>query len=157
MPKRLVVIDGADQGQSFWLPEAGTVLVGNSRKHCDVCLHDLYVGRVHCHLEIDGDRVRVRALDTPAGTLVNGVRVSAHEVQLGDVIRAGNADLRLEAAEGAAPAAAAPADARAAEHPGKLTPLPAERLGELSGYMLGPHKIGPVLGRGHAGVVFRAR
>lgn len=153
MPKRLRVIDGADQGQSFWLPASGTVLLGNSRKHCDICLHDLYVGRVHCHLEIAVDRILVRAMDTPAGTLVNGVKTQERELQLGDVLRAGNSQLRLEEAEQAAPAPAP----RATEHPGKLAPLPAERLGELRGLMLGHFKIGHVLGRGHGSVVFRAQ
>jgi serine/threonine protein kinase len=151
-----MVIDGADQGQTFWLPEAGTVVIGNSHKHCDVCLHDLYVGRTHCHLEIEGDQVLVRALDTPTGTLVNGAKVSSHELKLGDVIRAGNSHLRLEMADGADPSPAGAATARAAEEPRKRGPLPLDELGELSGDTLGHYQLGPVLGRGHCGVVFRA-
>ena len=155
MQRRLLVIDGADQGQKFWLPDTGTVLVGNNSRHCDVCLHDLYVGRTHCHLEIDGDRVLVRALDTPAGTLVNGKKVKEHELQLGEVLRAGNSHLRLELAVNEDPPAAAPSP-RPSVHPGKVEILSLERFGELSGLMLGHHKIGPILGRGHCGAVFRA-
>ncbi len=156
MPKRLVVIDGADKGEIFPLPETGTVLIGNNHKHCDICLHDLYVGRVHCHLEITGERILVRGQDM-RGTHVNGVKVAEQEVRLGDVIRAGNSHLRLEVADSAAPPAARAAAPRAAAEPGKLPHLPAERLGELSGHTLGHYEVGEVLGRGHCGVVFRAR
>ena len=62
MPRRLKVIDGADQGHNFWLPETGTLLVGSNSKHCDIVLHDLYVSRVHCHLEIEGKRILVRPM-----------------------------------------------------------------------------------------------
>ena len=54
MIRRLVVIDGADQGQFLVLPEAGTVLVGSNRRHCDFCLHDLYVARSHFEVATAG-------------------------------------------------------------------------------------------------------
>src|SRR5205807_1753589 len=49
--KRLVVVDGADQGQTFMLPESGTVTLGKDRKHADIILHDLYVAKAHCRLK----------------------------------------------------------------------------------------------------------
>jgi serine/threonine protein kinase len=156
MTRRLVVIDGADQGQCFVLPEAGTVVVGN-RRNCDICLHDLYVARSHFEVEVAEEWVRVLALDTPNGTLVNGVKVSACELHLGDVIRAGNSHLRLELVDGSGPAAAAVAEEPPpAEEPWHLEALPLDRMAELSGHPLGHYELGEVLGQGHCGVVFRA-
>src|SRR5262245_36678980 len=160
MPKRLLVIDGADKGQSYLLPEAGAVLIGNSRKHTDICLHDLFVARVHCQVEVDEDRITVSDRVTPNGILVNGTKVPQRELQLGDVIRVGNSYLRLEdvVAEPTAEAdATGEAPAPAADEPGKLPNLPPHRLGELAGRTLAHYKIGAEIAPGHSGAVFRAR
>ena len=53
--KVLRVIDGADMGRAFRLPEAGSVSIGKSGKHADVVLHDLYVSGVHCSMEVAGE------------------------------------------------------------------------------------------------------
>jgi serine/threonine protein kinase len=155
MPWQLLVIDGADKGQCFPLPAAGTARVGNSRRGCEVYLHDLYVARAHCELEVDGDRVEVAAAAPAHDTLVNGARVTRQVLQPGDVVRVGNSFLRLEAAAAAAPAvAAAP---RAPAKPGELPRFPREQLGRLAGHTLGHFQIGAALGAGHFGAVFRAR
>ena len=67
MRKRLLVIDGADHGLSHWLPESGSVIIGNNSKTSDICLHDLYVSRAHCELAIEEGRIVVTARDTPGG------------------------------------------------------------------------------------------
>src|SRR5207248_469499 len=41
LDKRLLVIDGADQGRSYSLNTYGKVNIGKSSKHCDIVLHDL--------------------------------------------------------------------------------------------------------------------
>jgi len=159
MPRRLLVIDGADQGQSFVLPETGTVLIGNSRKHVDICLHDLYVARVHCELSIDAGRLTVSARDTPGGTLINKLRVTQQDLQPGDVLRVGNSHILLEEVDAAA--LANPdhvlSGRHAADEPEPLPVFGLDRLGDLTGHTLGHFELGTVLGRGHTGVVFRAR
>ena len=164
MPKRLLVIDGADKGQSYLLPEAGSVLIGNSRRHVDICLHDLFVARVHCQVDVDGEKVTVSDRVTPNGVLVNGAKVTQRELAPGDVVRIGNSYLRLEGdaaappAEATEPAApAAPAAPPAPEESGKLPQLPGDRLGELVNHTLGHFKVGAPIGPGHWGYVFRAR
>lgn len=159
MPRRLTVIDGADQGQMFLLPETGTLLIGNSRKHAEVCLHDLYVARVHCQVEVEGDQVTVSDRETTGGTLINGVKITQQQLHLGDVLRVGNSHLRLE--EGDAPPPADPEEARssapkAPQDAAKLPPLPSDRLADLTGHILGHFEIGGVLAPGHYGVVFHA-
>lgn len=152
MAKRLVVIDGADEGQKFPLIE-GATLIGNSRKHCDIFLHDLLMSRVQCQVLVDGDRVTVNDLEHSTGTLVNGKKITQQEIHPGDVIRIGNSYLRLQIDDSpeAEHAAAAAANER-----GKLPHLPFERLEELVDHTLGHYEIESVLGRGHCSVVFRA-
>jgi pSer/pThr/pTyr-binding forkhead associated (FHA) protein len=96
LKKRLLVIDGADQGQVFILPETGTVTLGKDRKHADIILHDLYVARAHCRLKIFGDKVEV--IDDDAhGLQINGKKTLRQELGMGDVLRVGNTHMRLEA------------------------------------------------------------
>ncbi len=107
--KQLRVIDGADQGRSFFLPEAGSACVGKSSKHADIILHDLYVARVHCELKVQGDRVLVTHHEGQNGTLINGVRITEpKELALGDVLRVGNSHLQLEIAVVGGPGQSAP-------------------------------------------------
>src|SRR5262249_8530282 len=117
------------------------------------CLHDLYVKRVHCHLQLDGDRVTVRAQPYTGVTFVNGQRVEEHELRLGDVLRVGNSHLRLEVDDGSSPAE----DKEEVEEKPRGLPIwPAERLDELAGHPFGHFQIVEALGRGHCGVAFRA-
>ncbi len=94
--KRLLCIDGGDQGQSFLLPESGTVSVGKDRHHADIYLHDLYVSRVHCELKIEEDKVTANHLAGVSGTLINNQKITQQELRPGDVLRVGNSHLRLE-------------------------------------------------------------
>ena len=159
--RRLKVIDGADQGHSFLVPDQGIVNVGSSSKHSEICLHDLYVSRVHCQLEAEGDHLIVTSLDTSKPTFVNGQQVRQHELVPGDVLRVGNSYLRLELEVAAAPAAAAaggrPGSSGSLAMPAKLARLPLSKLGDLAGVTLGHFQIDKVLGGGFHGVVFRAR
>ena len=61
MPLRLLVVDGGDRGQAFPLPAAGVIRIGNYGGHTDICLHDLYVAKDHCHVEVAADGTRAPA------------------------------------------------------------------------------------------------
>jgi pSer/pThr/pTyr-binding forkhead associated (FHA) protein len=98
LEKRLHVFDGADQGRFYPLPQSGSVILGKDRKHADIILHDLYVARVHCLLEIEDDKVVVIDREGTGRTLINGQKVSRQEMNVGDVLRIGNSHLRLEVA-----------------------------------------------------------
>lgn len=152
MPWQLLVIDGADQGRYFPLPQTGTVVIGHSHKHCDIFLNDLYVSRIHCHIETDGDLVRVIEADPPGGTSVNGQVVSSQILQPNDVLRVGNSHLRLEAYVGQPPAKTA----KPTSGPAPAPQLPPERLSELAGHKLGHFELGEPLGTGFSGVTFSA-
>jgi serine/threonine protein kinase len=167
MSMRLNVVDGGDRGQTFRLPAAGTIRIGNYGGHTDICLHDLYVAKDHCHLEVaDDGSVRVTAQPSAAGTLVNGSKVYQQELKAGDVIRVGNSYLKLEvAADDTVPETGAvisnngntPTDPELPPIPGSLPLLPPERLRELTHHTLGHYVIGPALAPGPVGTVFRAK
>src|SRR5262245_11411514 len=152
MPWQLFVVDGADAKRAFPLPESGSVLIGNSHKHADICLHDLYVARVHCQIDVDEGKVVVTNLPNASGTFVNKVRVADKQVLgSGDVLRVGNSHLRLEPGVAAAPPKPPPGT------PQPLPNLPGDRLHELEGHTLGHYELEEVLGRSPFKAVFRAR
>ncbi len=176
--RRLLVIDGADQGKSFTLPAQGTVSVGNSSKHAGIVLHDLYVARLHCELHVDEDSIVVVHVQGQKGTLINGQLITRQELNIGDVLRAGNSHLRLElvtaeeAAGDEAPQSEeggydivgarvvgqdedAPVEAEA-EEDGEQSHAAIDELLQLEGQTLGHFRIGTLLGRGQSGVVFRS-
>jgi hypothetical protein len=177
--KRLVVIDGADQGRAFRLPDAGRVTIGTSPKHADIVLHDLYVARLHCSLDVDGDDVVVTHVQGTSGTRINGQAITQQDLRLGDVLRVGNSHLHFEigvvedappakadedsgtfsvAGETAAGAAAAKAvlGAGGGAEPRSLPPSVLDQLLQLENQVLGPYRIGALLGRGQTSLVFRA-
>jgi hypothetical protein len=157
--RRLKVIDGADQGHSFLIANSGVITVGSSSKHADVCLHDLYVARVHCQLEVEDDHLLVTSCEASRPTYINGQPVQQHALVPGDVLRVGNSYLRLEleVADSTASARSAPGMPAAMHAPAKMPRLPLNRLSELVGMTLGHFELEKALGTGHHGVVFRAR
>ncbi len=192
--KQLFVVEGADRGRAYLLPESGTVTIGKSKKNAEIVLHDLYVSRAHCSLEIDDHSVLVTHLSGENGTLINGQRITQQLLQVGDVLRVGNEHLRLEIvpseddssgegeedAEGvevaddgeegeydlevveeetettAADTATVEATTAGAKDPYSLPHPPVDKLLKLEGQVLGHFQIGPLLGRGHSSLVFRA-
>jgi serine/threonine-protein kinase len=100
---RFLVVDGADKGRHFALPESGIVTVGKSHKHADIILNDLYVSRVHCELEIESDHLVVGHVEGQSGTLVNGQQIVKKEMYIGETLRVGNSHLILESFEDSGP------------------------------------------------------
>lgn len=169
--RRLMVIDGADQGRFASVPTTGSLSIGNSHKHADFVLHDLYVSRVHCELLIEGDKVFVNHIEGAEGTLINKQRIKGRqEMRLGDVLRVGNSHLRLEMAEadeksgeGDSPLKMADEDAfevieeTAEEDKAAKVAESLDHLVQLENQVFGHYKIGPLMGRGHTGLVFSAQ
>lgn len=157
MAWRLYVFDGADQRKSFALPHKGKLRIGREG-HADIVLHDIYVSRVHCEVESDGDHVVVRGVpEAPSGILINGAKQVEHTLTPKDVLRVGNSHLRLEPHTSDPEEDEVPIEAAAAAEPRKLPHLPFEQLDHLRGETVSHYKLGEVLGRGHYGVVFHAR
>jgi len=148
----LYVIAGPDQGKRFNLSEDSNTLFGRSR-HANTMLADLEISRVHCEVEISNQRVLLKDLDSSSGTFVNNKRVTECELKEGDIVRIGNTQMRLDGTSAAEALTQPPTAAKIAARP-VLTS--ADRLQELSGHKLSHFDIGPVLAKGHAGLIFRA-
>lgn len=64
------------------------------RKSMDLVIADPEVSREHAVFRRDGDRATVEDLNTGIGTLVNGERITQHELQPGDVVSIGRMQIR---------------------------------------------------------------
>lgn len=163
MAWRFHVVDGADQNKFFLLPEQGKVTLGRSQRHADIILHDLYVARVHCEVEVEENDVLVRLFpEATAGMLINGVKSGEHRLHPGDILRIGNSHLKLEPHEAGTDPEEDEEEAIEAEvveddEPRPLPIVPYERLAELVSHTLSHYQIVDLLGQGHYGFVFKAK
>jgi hypothetical protein len=163
-PRRLKVVDGGDIGKSFLLPEGGTVTVGKPDGAADIGLHDFYVTKVHCSLEITPTGVTVTHVEGPNGTLVDGKRTTGpHPLKPGGVLRVGNSHLRLEVGPFAEESPPLAGDSGPKSDRVLRTPLPvpepaepAEPAGAPEVRTIGHYRLGRWVGRGFVGEVFEA-
>jgi pSer/pThr/pTyr-binding forkhead associated (FHA) protein len=172
--KRLLVVEGADEGKVFPLGDVGPIAIGNSHKHAQIVLHDLYVARVHCELHVESGHYLVKHMQGRNGTLINGKEVLEQELHLGDVLRVGNSQLRYEIGSIEPAVPHEPADesethsvaAAGGRGDAARTPAPApspsdsgftSALMQLESHVLGQYQFGELLGRGQSGLVFRAQ
>jgi serine/threonine protein kinase len=144
---KLSVFAGPDKGLSYRPDEAFTLLFGRSR-HADCQLKDLSVSRVHCEVELKGERVTITDLDSNSGTFVNGQRIAEAVLKVGDVVRIGDTQMILEGTEVSEPTTLPP--------PEKSINLPASRMEELTGKRLSHFQVGPLLAKAETGMVFKA-
>jgi hypothetical protein len=150
MLRKLVVIAGPDLGRVYPLPEDDVLLLGRTRAAGNP-LTDPYISRLHSRVEVNGDIAVVIDNDSAGGTFVNGHRLTApHVLQIGDVIRIGQTELRLQPG--------------GSEETATLPPLqkPAvatvsDPFAQLTGQTISRYHLGAILARGQNGVVFHAR
>jgi len=149
MRRLLTAIAGPNQGHRYQVSDTFTTLLGRSR-HANTQLADNSVSRVHCEIEIRGKRILLTDLDSSSGTFVNNQRVSECDLKVGDVIRIGNTQLRVDNPEDETDTVVPEAGI-----PARPVLRTAEKLHELTGHKLSHHDVGPVLARGQSGLVFR--
>lgn len=150
MANFLNVIAGPDKGKRFPVSDAFNVLLGRSR-HAETQLADLSVSRVHCEIEVKKKRILITDLDSASGTFVNGKRITETELRVGDVVRIGDTQLRVDG-DPIDPSTVAPA----VEVRARPVLLSADRLPGLTGTKLSHYEVGPVLAKGQSGLVFKA-
>jgi serine/threonine-protein kinase len=95
MSWQLVVVEGADRGRFFVLPDEGTVTIGTNRKHADIAVNDLYVARIHCEVVVGEGNVEVRATSSEHKVLVSNKAITEAALPPGEVLRLGNTQFRL--------------------------------------------------------------
>jgi serine/threonine protein kinase len=153
MHKLLVVIAGPDNGRVFRLTGSYPLLIGRSHE-TETRLRDLRVSRVHCEVAMAGSDAVLTDLDSVGGTYINGQRVVEQALEVGDVIRVGDTQLRFQNGEVADQPTLPPTDTMPRVRPAAL---PAERLHQLAGTTLSHFHVGEVIARGQTGLVFQAR
>ena len=67
MDMQLIVISGPDQGRTFPLADGQKLAVGRGQAS-DTQLRDGRISRVHCHVEVEGGRVRLTHSGTTTGS-----------------------------------------------------------------------------------------
>src|SRR5438552_15641480 len=74
----LRVIAGPDAGRTFSLVQGPPLVIG-SGYGIEARLSDPQVGRVHCELQLQGDRVLLSDGGSASGTQINGAKATRHD------------------------------------------------------------------------------
>jgi serine/threonine protein kinase len=149
---QLIVVSGPDQGRIFPVAEGQALVIGRGQNTATK-LKDPHVSRVHCRLEVSGNRIILFDSGSTGGTLVNGQRVKECTLQPGDTIRIGSTEFRFQPESNP--------EASTFLMQSQPTPLPAvyvtPELGDLVGQAFGHYRIESILAKAETGMVFRAQ
>ena len=88
----LKVIRGEFEGKEY-LVFQGITSIGNSGKNTVVLFKDKLVAPKHCEIVQEGNKYVLVDKGSPSGTLVNGMRITRHNLKQGDAISIGNSVL----------------------------------------------------------------
>jgi len=126
MPFKLIRTEG---DLAFELRGSSPLILGRALSN-DLPVFDPTVSRRHAEVRCDGDGVEVRDLGSSNGTYLNGSRVSATRVAVGDEVKFGKVAFRLHASAGAPSRPAAASAPAAPVRPGEMTILRRLRVGD---------------------------
>ena len=142
MLDRLVILNGTDAEREHHLNFSdGPVIVGRSNAQARIVVPDVQVSRIHFQVEQRDGKSWVVDLNSSSGTLVNGRKVSTHQLQPGDTIRIGETQMRFVSAGVQHTAGEEPAESR---------------LESLVATAIGRFQIKRLIARGTSGCVFEA-
>src|SRR5580692_11299294 len=101
MPMQLVTMTGLERGRVLPLRDGDVVQLGCSQ-NLDILtrFRDPQIARVHCEIQVQGQRVLLQDARTSNGTFVNGIRITEKELQPGDVVKIGQTEMRFTCEEG---------------------------------------------------------
>jgi pSer/pThr/pTyr-binding forkhead associated (FHA) protein len=89
----LHVLDGADAGHAFVLSKKSRVTFG--RDGADVDVRDPAVSKLHCAIEVYGDVVVLRDLESASGTFLNEFQIKEDLLKDKDKFRLGSTVLQV--------------------------------------------------------------
>jgi eukaryotic-like serine/threonine-protein kinase len=153
MSLQLHVIAGPDVGRMFTIQNSDDSLLGRGQ-NCLYRLNDPRVSRSHAFIKLEGDRATIVDNGGSGGVCVNGATVKSHVLKLGDVIRIGDTQVRVQMGDFPLDIALA-ALAGSPTHPAPAAPSP-DVLESLANTKLAHYEIGPVIGKGRIAMVFQA-
>jgi serine/threonine protein kinase len=147
MDPKLTLVGGPDNdSRSFTFKVGQPFIIGRGRDS-HTRIQDPRVSRIHCRVEWEGDQAFVRDEGSPAGTYVNGQRVSRTRLRSGSVIQIGDTLLRFEVGTFDQPTIAP----KRVERP-VATPPP---LTELVGKTLASFKVERIITPTRSGMVYQ--
>lgn len=155
MRLQLSVLAGPDKGRFFVLQPGLGMMLGRAVS-AQYRLHDLSVARSHCEILFEDGVVSVMDFDSADGVFVNGEKVEKAKLKLGDVLKVGQSELRLQDGDFTEP----PATANPVQTVNKADEPVAKAvrpLAEMGGKTINHFELGPILGSGPASMVFKAR
>src|SRR5947208_3151980 len=154
MSLQLYVLSGPEKDRVFTLHLGDDLMLGRGA-HCAYKLTDPRASRSHCQFLMEGDKVTVIDNGGSGGTLVNGKPVTRQALKLGDVVRIGDTQLRLQM--GDFPLDVAMDVARAGDgNTAQVMAAKVQKLSELNETVLAHFHVGPVIGEGASGMMFHA-
>lgn len=156
MSLELVVINGPDKDRKFTLNVGPDLMLGRSAT-AQYQLSDPRVSRNHAQFLLDGDKVTVSCNGGSGGTFVNGQKITRQTLKMGDIVKVGDTQLRLQVGD-------LPLDVALAQSAGakklvagvKAASGQLDELHDLVGQTLSHYEINMVIGTGRTSVVFQA-
>ncbi len=145
MSAKLVINAGPDEGKVFPLAEDSAFTIGRAET-ANIRLTDPAVSRAHCTIEYRGGKALLADCGSRTGTRVNGKPITKHELRADEVINVGTTKLAFKVEVTFQPAA---------EDAPEVTDHP--DLRKLSNTKFAHFELGPVVGVGNSGLVFRAK
>ncbi len=95
MKTTLTIIAGSDAGRVYELDDNSTLVVGRGQlSHTKI--NDPRMSRSHFSIRLEGDVATMSDYEGTSGTFLNGKRISEHRLKTGDVIQAGETQLRFD-------------------------------------------------------------
>src|SRR4051812_24445674 len=93
MPKLVVLNPG--RGEQAHMLNATRITIGRAEGNSIQIVHATVSGR-HCEAMLRGNELFVHDLDSTNGTFINGLKIHEGVLRLGQVLRLGDVDLRLQ-------------------------------------------------------------
>jgi len=148
MQAYLRVITGPDAGRTIELAEGVKLTIGRGEKS-DTRLTDMGVSRLHCEIHWEGGRFHLVDLGSVGGTLVDGQKITEHNLKHDQEFQIGGTRIKLHTT--GIPDATT---LMAAQKPAREL-KPDE--GVLTGKTISHFELGSVLAKGRTGTIYKAR
>jgi pSer/pThr/pTyr-binding forkhead associated (FHA) protein len=95
MLAQLKIVKGPHSGRLIPLPRDRKVQLGRGTV-AQIRLDDVEASRVHCDILVEGGKAVLTDANSAGGTWVNGVRITQHELQPGDLITVGQTEMAFQ-------------------------------------------------------------